>query len=191
MLPRLEEIKERRTNLGMKQKELARMVGIKPSMLNMIENGNAKPSVAAWEKIDNTLDTLEQVNIEELQTAGKICVLDVKHVLKSSPVSDAVRIMEVNDISQLPVYEYNWPIGIITERSILKQINEDKESMRKQIGKVKDLIEPAPPIIDWNHKITPAVINLLNYSPCILVSKERKIAGIITKIDAIKGLTKK
>jgi len=55
---------------------------------------------------------------------------------------------------------------------------------RKQI-KIKDVLEPRPPVVDYN---TPAssLVSLIRFSKCILVSRNNKVFGIITASDTLK-----
>ena len=50
----------------------------------------------------------------------------------------------------------------------------------------------SPPItIDIQTKITNNLLSLFDDSKCLLVSDKAKVVGLITKIDAIRGLMKK
>jgi len=52
-------------------------------------------------------------------------------------------------------------------------------------------MEVPPPSIDVDSKIDGSIVELLYDSRCILVTNKGKLCGIITKIDAIRGLMKK
>jgi len=97
--------------------------------------------------------------------------------------------MNKKAFSQLPVYDYSECVGLITENSILEYLSEHQGSFVN--GKVKDAMETKPPLINWDYRISPRLLDLLYDSPCILVEKNNKIQGIITKIDAIRSLSKK
>ena len=60
-------IKERREQLGISQKELAEKVGISQSFLCDIEQGRSKPS------IDTALKIAEALNIEDIKFFGCEC----------------------------------------------------------------------------------------------------------------------
>jgi len=57
--------------------------------------------------------------------------------------------------------------------------------------KVKDVMDTPPIVIDISTKVTENILSLFNDSKCLLVSDNAKIVGLITKIDAIRGLMKK
>ena len=188
-IPKLEEIKVSREELGLTQKKFAKMCDIKPSLLNMIEKGNTKPSYDSLVKIFDVIERESEKSIEKLKTARKICVR-VSSVKKSDYIEDIIKIMKSKDFSQIPVIDSTGCLGLVTEHSILKFItNNGKEALHH--AKAKDAMDISPPILDENQKITQRILNLLYDSKCILVSEQGKIIGIITKIDAIRGVIKK
>ena len=174
VIPKLEEIKVSREELGLTQKKFAKMCDIKPSLLNMIEKGNTKPSYDSLVKIYDVIERESEKSIEKLKIARKICVR-VSSVKKSDYIEDIIKIMKSKDFSQIPVIDSTGCLGLVTEHSILKFITKNgKEALHHE-----------------NQKITQRVLNLLYDSKCILVSGQGKIIGIITKIDAIRGVIKK
>ena len=184
MLPKLEKIKERREALQLKQKQLAKMSGIKPSLLNMIERRTTNPSYQTWSKIENCLDKEEAKTQDKIKTAGAICISPFKSVRQLESINDVVKLMKKTNFSQLPVMSGSGCVGIITEHSIL--IYEANGGVLAT-SKVRDAMEISPPIIDEKTPITPQLLELLSTSSCLLVSHQNKIDGILTKIDAIKG----
>jgi len=189
MLPELEKIKTRREALQITQKKFAKMCGIKPSMLNMVEKRNANPSYDLWVKIESCLDIEEAKELSNVKTAGQVCITSVKTVKATDSISDAIDKMKRFDFSQLPVFSYSNCVGLITESSILKYELAGGSIVH---GKIKDSMEFPPPIINERAPITPQIIELLSNSNCILVSnKIGEIVGIITKIDAIRKVKSK
>jgi predicted transcriptional regulator len=87
-------------------------------------------------------------------------------------------------ISQIPVFEKNEPVGIISEDGIVKHLADVGEAELKN-ARLADTMESVPPIVDFD---TPAnvLVPLIRYSKCILVSKKLKIIGIITASDTLK-----
>ena len=185
MLPKLEQIKDRRKSLQINQKEFAKKCGINPSLLNMIERGTTNPSYETWLQIDNCLDIEEAIAKKNLKTVGDICISPFKYVRQTDSINDAIKLMKKYDFSQLPVMSGSNCIGIITEQSILsfKAKGGSAES-----AKVKDVMEIPTPIIDEKTPVTPQLCELLSTSSCLLVSHQNKVDGIIAKIDAIGSL---
>ena len=98
--------------------------------------------------------------------------------------------MHEKDFSQIPVLESGGCIGLVTENSLVKFLKE-RDHKPLITTKVKDVMETPPVTIDINTKITDNIMALLYDSKCLLVSENAKIVGLITKIDAIRGLMKK
>jgi len=187
VLPKLEQIKERREALQLKQKQLAKMCGIKPNLLNMIERRTTFPSHETWTKIENCLDKEEAKTRGKIKTAGEICISPFISIRQTDPINDAVQLMKKYDFSQLPVMSGSSCVGVITDHLIL--IYEANGGSLVS-SKVKDVMGFTPPIIDEKTPITPQLLELLSNSSCLLVSHQNKVDGIITIIDAIRSKPK-
>ena len=66
-IPTLQEIKQRREELNLTQRKLADLCKIRASFLNMIENGNAKPSYDVLVTIFNILDEQAEKAIKNIK----------------------------------------------------------------------------------------------------------------------------
>ena len=191
-VPELSEIKKLREELGLSQRKLAQRCNIQPSFLNMVENikNPTKPGYDVLVKIFNELDTEAQKRLDKLTTAAKVCRKNPTTARKSEYVDDIIKIMHDKDYSQIPVIESGGCIGLVTENSLVKFLQERDHKPIIQT-KVKEVMETPPPTIDINTKITNKSLDLLSETKCLLVSENGKIMGILTKIDAIRGLMKK
>jgi predicted transcriptional regulator len=184
-IPKLQEIKQRREELGISQRQLAKLCDIKPSFLNMIEKNNAKPSYDVFVRIFKVLDEQSEKTTENLKTASKICSKNLTMMRSHTILEEAIKAMKLKNFSQIPIVDSNKCIGLITENSVLKyQLEHGVDSISKT--KATNAMESPPPIIDWNQPITPRILDLLYDSRCILVNREGKLEGIITKIDALQ-----
>lgn len=191
-IPKLSEIKTLREEIGLSQRELAKRCNIQPSFLNMIENpkNDTAPSYDVLVRIFEQLDIESQKRLDKLVTAEKVCNTKLQTAKKSDYAEDIIKIMHERDYSQIPVIESGGCIGLVTENSLVKFLKE-REHTPLVTTRVKDVMETPPATIDINTKITDKILDLLFDSKCLLVSENGKIAGIITKIDAIRGLMKK
>ncbi len=188
-IPKLEEIKQRREQLGINQRQLAKLCDIQPSFLNMIEKGNAKPGYDVFVNIFKVLDEQSEKVTENLRTASKICSKNLFTLSSHATLEETIKIMKLKNFSQIPVMDSSKCIGLVTENSILKyQLEHGADSISK--AKTSAAMESPPPIIDWNQPLTQRVLDLLYDSRCILVSQEGKLEGIIAKIDALKEARK-
>ncbi len=181
MLPRLESIKPARLKIGLTQQKLASLTGVSTSMINQIESGRCQPSYATARKIFEVLWSLES---QSSTKAGDICSKEIVKLKTSDTLHDAIKKMQDMSISQVPVFEGNEVVGLITEDSIVKHLIDNDETQRKRI-KLAEIMDPRPPIVDFETPVK-TLVSLIRYSKCVLVSKQSRIVGIITASDTLK-----
>jgi predicted transcriptional regulator len=181
MLPRLEYIRQARMRLGITQRRLAALTGISTSMINQIESGRCKPSYETARKIFEILSSLEG---RTSMKAGDICSHGPISVQKDEKLHKAIDVMRDNSISQIPVFDSSKVVGILTEDGLAKVMLEKDEKDVKNM-QVFQAMEPPPPIVDVS---TPAkaLIPLVRFAKCILVSQKGNVIGIVTTTDTLK-----
>jgi len=150
-------------------------------MINQIESGRCKPSYETARKIFEVLNSLEG---QSSVRAGDICSRNLVYVLKSDSLHKAIELMRKNSFSQVPVFDTTKPIGLISEDGLVKHMVE-KEEKDLRTMKVENVMEPPPPIVDV---ATPAkaLISLVRFSKCALVSERGNVVGIVTVSDTLK-----
>ena len=181
MLPRLEYIKQARIRLGITQRKLASMTGVSTSMINQIESGRCKPSYETARKIFENLSSLEG---RTSMKAGDICSRHLISVQRGEKLHKAIDIMRNNSISQIPVFDTSRVVGILTEDGLAKiMVEKDEKELRNM--QVAHVMEPPPPVVDVS---TPAkaLIPLVRFAKCILVSEKGNVIGIVTITDTLK-----
>ena len=181
MLPRLESIKQARLKIGLTQQKLASLTGVSTSMINQIESGRCQPSYATARKIFEVLWSLDS---QSSPKAGDICSKEVVNLKASDTLHDAIKKMQDLSISQIPVFDGNEVVGLITEDGLVKHLLDSDETQRKKI-KLSEIMESRPPIVDYNTPVK-TLVSLVRYSKCVLISKHSKIVGIITASDTLK-----
>ena len=182
MLPRIDSIKQIRIKIGITQKKLASLTGVSTSMINQIESGRSQPSYGTAKKIFDILGDMEGKSSSH--NAGDFCSRDIVKLKPINTLHDAIKKMHQLSISQIPVFEKNKVVGLVSEDGIVKHLADVGEAELKK-AKLSDTMDPIPPIVDFD---TPAnvLVPLIRYSKCILVSKKSKIVGIITASDTLK-----
>jgi predicted transcriptional regulator len=181
MLPRIESIRQLRVKVGMTQRKLSTLAGVSTSMINQIESGRCKPSYDTARKIFEILSSLEG---QSSLKAGDICNRKVIAVQKNESLHDAINKMRSNFISQIPVFDGSRVTGILSEDGLAKTIMESNiKNLRESI--ISMVMDPPPPIVDV---ATPAkaLIPLVRFSKCVLVSEKGDVIGIITVTDTLK-----
>jgi predicted transcriptional regulator len=182
MLPRIDYIKQGRMKLGLTQRELASLSGISTSMVNQIESGRCKPSYDTAKKIFEVLSSQEG---KTSLKAGDICSLEVISVQKDEKLEVAIEKMMKNSISQIPVREDSKIVGLVSEDVLARKVLESDDKKNIHQVPILQIMESPPPIVDIS---TPAkaLIPLVRFAKCVLVSRKGEIIGIITISDTLK-----
>ncbi len=181
ILPRLEYITHARRRLGLTQRKLAMLTGLSTSMINQIESGRCRPSYETARKIFDLLSSLEG---QSALKAGDICSRSLYFVQKGDTIRVAIDRMRSNSISQIPVFDGFQVVGIISEDGLAKSMVETTKARDRDIT-LATIMEPPPPIVDLS---TPAkaLVPLVRFSKCVLVSEKGVVIGIITLTDTLK-----
>lgn len=181
MLPRLEYIKQARMRLGVTQRKLASLTGVSTSMINQIESGRCKPSYETARKIFEALGSLEG---KTAMKAGDICSRKLISVQRDERLHDAIDMMRLNSISQIPVLDGSKVVGILSEDGLAKIMSEKDEGELKNL-KVFQVMDAPAPLVDVS---TPAkaLVPLVRFTKCILVSEKGNVIGIVTITDTLK-----
>jgi predicted transcriptional regulator len=182
MLPRIDYIKQGRIRLGMTQRKLASLSGISTSMINQIESGRCKPSYDTAKKIFEVLSSQEG---KTSLKAGDICSKEVISVQKDEKLEVAIEKMMKNSISQIPVFDVSKIVGLVSEDILARKVLESDDKKNIHQVPILQIMEPPPPIVDI---ATPAkaLIPLVRFTKCVLVSRRGEITGIITISDTLK-----
>lgn len=176
----LEEVKKIRKKLGMTQIELANRAGVSQSLIAKIESGRIDPTYTKTKRIFTALSDLEkkeEVKAEQLMTAKIISVCP------DTSIKEAIGKMKKFQISQMPVIEDGKSIGLVSESTILDALLNSKGKQ------VKEIMQETPPIVSKTTSVQ-VISNLLKHYPMVLVSKEGKLIGLITKSDLLGKLYK-
>ena len=158
------------------------MTGVSTSMINQIESGRSKPSYDTAKKIFGSLAILEGESSSHV--AGEICKTPVEKMKPSQTINDAVKKMNEMAISQIPIFDGSEPVGVVSEEGLVKKLAITNANQWKKM-QLKDVMTSVPPIVNYD---TPAntLGPLLQFTKCILVSKNSKIVGIITATDTLR-----
>ncbi len=84
MLPPIEELKKRRTKLGLSQRKLASYLGVSQSTVTKIENRKLSPS---YELIRKAFDIMDSFGSPQIGLAGDIAVKKVVSVQDNDLIS--------------------------------------------------------------------------------------------------------
>ncbi len=178
-IPTPSEIRAKRIMIGLKQADVAERAGISQSMVARIEAGSVDPRMSTLRKIIEILQNAEKSRIR----AENIMHFPVISVQPNDSVATAVRMMEKNGISQLPVIEDGIPVGCISESAIISAMEENR-LQKTQSHAVRDVMEDGFPTIPPSLDVD-TIVHLLHGHHAILVVEQGKVKGVITKHNLI------
>ena len=184
MLPNLDEYRKRRKLLKLSQYQLAKKAGVSQSLIAKMESKRIEPSYNKVKMIDQALDGEEQKQTTSIR-AKDVYTNKIAKVNASDPIIKAIKIMQTNGFSQLPVYDNNRTVGSITEHSILHAQSEENDYKLSSNVKVEKIMEPPFPQINEDTPIGP-IKSLLEHYQAVLVTRKDKPIGIITRADLLQ-----
>lgn len=100
-------------------------------------------------------------------------------------VSDAVAIMKKYDIENIPVVNWNGPVGAISENGLFQKVFSNPDIKNE---KVEAVMEPAYPVVDYNTPVERLSILINKENGAVLSKDEAGNLHIVTKYDVIQAL---
>lgn len=177
-----EEIRKERKRKGLTQSTLAKKAKVSQALIARIEKNQVDPRLSTLRKIIEAL-------MEDAQPRGSraidIAVKDVIVVNDDDTIEKALKLMRKYGISQLPVLKNGTPIGAVEELELLKAFAKEKDVKKFYQKKVVEAISSIYPMVEPDASITEVIDYLLKGHNAVLVTKEGRLEGIITKIDVL------
>lgn len=164
-----------RLNIGITQEDLADEIGVSQSYIARIERGSVDPKLSTVLRIHEVFDRYSSKTCGDVMTENPITIS------ARDSVSSAVRIMRRRGFSQLPVVRGGQVIGLITERDVIRNLELDFNEVT--VGAI--MSPTGVPTVD---ELTPvnSIIPLLDLYLAVMVLKQGRIQGIITRTDVIR-----
>ena len=107
------------------------------------------------------------------------------HVAPATPVRQALGLITQNNVSQLPVVSEGDCVGHIAESTLMGKVLENTTVLDQSVQHVMD----APlPVVD-GHVDLPSVTRLLSKNPAVLVRRDGRLQGIVTRYDVMRYVT--
>ncbi|WP_406657078.1 CBS domain-containing protein [Methanolobus sp. ZRKC2] len=182
-LPTPEELKDKRTELGLTQSDLAKRAGVSQPLIARIESGDVDPRLSTLRKI---IEVFEDVEKEDIQV-GNIMNTNVISAPPEEHIDVAVQIMEKHNISQIPVISKGVSVGSISEEMIVRSLAGKKKNTVSHML-IKEMMGDSFPTVSPNADIK-MVSYMLERNPAVLVLEMGKVVGVVTKHDVLKLLS--
>jgi len=174
----LREIKIIRKQPGLTQGELAKHAGVSQSLIAKVEAGALDPAYSNAQKL---FGALRELSHTREQTAAQVMHAGIVSIPPAASVKEAVEKLKKHGFSQLPVIDSHKVVGMVSEATILSALLDGKK------GRVEEVMSPAPPTVDAGSPLS-SFSSLLQHFQMVLVSRQGRIGGIITKSDLLGAL---
>jgi len=137
-----------------------------------------------WMRENRLLDP-ERLTAGDM-VAGKDGAPALVSVGPDASIRDALELITGNDISQLPVCTGEECVGSLSESSLMAHVIEDPSILDR---KVHDFMDEGLPGIEADTPLGGVGRLLSRQTPAVLVRKEGRLVGIITRYDVVRYLT--
>lgn len=171
-----------RKQLGLTQLQLANIAHVSQSLIAKIESGKIDPSYCKAKALSDALERIQRKNSKK---AKDIMAKHIISIESNDRVEDAARLMRQHSISQLPVFAGEKSVGSVSERTILRLLEDAKDPHMVFNKRVKDVMEDSFPVVSEDTPIE-LLYSFMDFFQAVLVSKREKVMGIITKADLLK-----
>ena len=164
-----------RRRLGITQQQLAQIAGVSQSMIAKLESGAIDPSYSSVRKIFSALENFSK------KKDARVSEFMSRKLIFCGPaekIHAVAKKMRSHGISQMPVMRGKKVVGLVGESEILYALLDESKN------KISEIMKETPPIVSPETG-TEVVSNLLKYYPIVLVAKNGKISGVVTKSDLL------
>jgi len=135
---------------------------------------------------ENQLLAEEKVTAETLlenRPAGLPPLVSLKPVAN---VRQALNLMGTYGVSEIPVIDGSDCVGSLTEGALMARALESAEVLEAPVA---DVMGPPYPVVDAMLPIERLTAFLSRESPAVLVRRDGKIAGIVTRYDVLRQVS--
>jgi cystathionine beta-synthase len=139
-----------------------------------------------WMRENQMLDA-ERVTLGHLLRA-KRGGDDVPKVVSTAPgatVRQALRLMILHDVSQLPVMDGDNCVGSVSDWSLSAKSIEDTKVLDTTVS---DIMDAPFPVIDSAQQVDTIAKLLTKTNPAVLVRDDGRVVGIVTRSDMLNHL---
>ncbi len=140
-----------------------------------------------WMSDNGYRDSSFNVTIEEVLTTLKKETTPLISIEDNATIGEAIKIMDENGISQLPVYGSGHLEGIVSERNLLKPVFEGEFKLNDSISLA---FKSDFKVIDIGELLSNVADSLLQ-EETVLVTKNDKVVTVLTNIDILRFISGK
>jgi cystathionine beta-synthase len=134
-----------------------------------------------WMRENQLLDT-DRMPIGQLLHGKSDGTPRVVSVAPSASVRQALGLMSLHDVSQLPVMDGESCVGSVSESALSAKALENGKLLEVPVSEV---LEPPFPVIDGTQTVESVVKLLSKSNPALLVRANGALGGIVTRSDVL------
>ncbi len=177
-LPTPEDLKQRRTDLGLTQSELADRADVSQPLIARIEGGDVDPRLSTLRRIVNALEDAQGdvIRAEDLMNEA------VVSVAPEDPVSEAARLMAEEAYSQLAVIQDGTPVGSISQGDLVRLDADARDEP------VEEHMAESFPTVSKDATLDE-IGNLLDHYKAVMITEAGETVGILTEADLAARLS--
>ena len=135
-----------------------------------------------WMRENQLLDA-DRVTIGQVLSSKPGEAPAVVSVAPGASVRQALRLMSLHDVSQLPVMDGSNCVGSVTEAWLSAKSLEDTKLLD---ATVSDVMAPPFPVVDAGQPLDGVVKLLTKANPAVLVRTDGMVGGIVTRSDVLQ-----
>ena len=137
-----------------------------------------------WMRENQMLDS-DRVSVRELLGRRRGSAPALVSTAPGASVRQALRLMSLHDVSQLPVLDGRNCVGSMTEAATSAKALENPKLLDATVSEVMD---PPFPIVEGTQAVESVVKLLSKTNPAILIRSEQGVDGIVTRSDVLEFL---
>ena len=137
-----------------------------------------------WMRENQLLDA-ERITLRDLVAHKHTDAPTLVDTAPGSLVRQALGLMRLHDVSQLPVMDGDRCVGSVTEYGLTTRGLESTKFLDASVGEVMD---EAFPIVDADEAVENVTKLLSKATPALLVREDGRVTGIVTRSDMLSFL---
>ena len=137
-----------------------------------------------WMRENQMLDS-DRATLAHVLRAKPESPAPVVSIAPGATVRQALRLMAMHDVSQLPVMDGASCVGSVSDWSLSAKSLEDQKLLDATVSTVMD---PPYPIVDEGHPAEGIAKLLSKSNPAVLVRRNGQVGGIVTRSDLLAFL---
>ena len=137
-----------------------------------------------WMRENQMLDA-DRTTMSSLMSGKRKGTQPIISIAPGTTVRQALRLMSLHDISQLPVMDGTSSVGSVADWSLSAKSLDDTKVLEATVSTIMD---PPFPTVDGGQSVDAVAKLMSKANPAVMVREDGKIAGIVTRSDMLNYL---